>query len=190
LDTNDQTCSWGTLTATGSTTRALDLGTSTVTLTTTSGTVWDPTGTNVTPTFSGATIILDAVSNVTARAFKLQSTTYGAIEVKANPAGGVVTFDNTGATITTFRMNTGFAIANFGSGTTTTINNFDVEGSGNTAVQIAVGGALTGTANITVGGLNFNGSGTITASNSFNLGNVTGVTVSGPATGGGAGVIG
>lgn len=125
LNTNGQTCSWGSFSSSNSNTRTLTLGASAISLTGT-GTVWDcTTATNLTVTANTATITLATASSA-ARTFAGGGKSYGTLTytVASSPGSLTVTGANTFGTL---NVGPGRPLV-LPSGATTTVTNMNAAG--------------------------------------------------------------
>lgn len=178
----------------GSGVRTINMGSGTWTITGGTGNVWDcGTVTNLTATFSNATIAFAGASSN--RTFAGGGRTYGAFTVANNSTKGSVTITgaNTFSSVTIGSGNTLLPQA----GVTTTISGaLTITGTssapsglmqtGNPGATVSVGSAspLDWCA---VFWIAKSGAGSITATNSFDLGRNTSVTITAPSGGGGGG---
>ncbi len=183
---------------TGSATRTLNLGSGTWTLTGANATWTIATTTGL--TFSGASSTIVFSGNPTAtnpRTFSGGALTYGTVTFNAISAGGYQTINNN-PTITSLNIAGPNYIALNGGGQSVTVtNSFSINGtSGNeitfstniTATNTTISSANNGSCSwCAFRYMTFAGGGTFTATNSFDLGGNTGITITAPATGGGGG---
>lgn len=182
----------------GSGVRTINLGNGTWTLTGTSGTPWNfNTITNLTLNANSSTIAFTATT-ASNRTFSGGGKTYSTVTFSANTSRGGVTIGgaNTFATLNVIAPQTLI----MPSGATNTITNaFNFAGSetnpigvisnapNNTTATISV---ATGSPTMIYAGINsmvFTGGATFTATNSFDLGMNSGITITGPSAGGGGG---
>ena len=179
----------------GAVTRTINTGSGTWTLSSSAtGSIWDiTTNTGLTGTFSNTTISL--TGNSVSRAFVGGTQTYGAITISNNSALGNVRFQatNTYASITAGSGNTLYM------STTTVTGALTLTGTASAPVGLLSDSPPNATT-ITVGaaspitwggvsGVTKAGAGSITATNSFDMGRNTGVSITPPSAGGGGGRI-
>ena len=203
---NDNNVTLATFSNSGTSTRTLNMGDGTWTITTPSGTPWDQgTITGLTFASNASTLVIAPSSARTAQALVIlgASLTYNAITISdfavaATVERDPVIFASTNNVITTFSITNSYYIRFAGNTTTTITNGFNYSGSlgnaltigssdVNNVATVSVGGAVTlswaAIQNITKAG-----AGSITATNSLDQGGNTGVTISAP--GGGARIFG
>lgn len=139
FDTNNQAVSLGGFTGTspyGSFTRALTLGTSTVTLTST-GAVWTVTATSFTLSASSSTIVIGGTAVLAPKSMALAALTYGTITFTVSTTAGALTLSG-GATIGTFNVGSGRSLILTAS-STYTITNWNVAGVANGYIVFPAG---------------------------------------------------
>lgn len=185
------------LSYTGTGTRSLNIGSGTWTFTGTGTLINGTTLTNSSITLSSASLVFTATS-ASARSITHGATfTVGSITVNANTSGGIFNISNSGSAITIGTLSlVAPNSATFPTGVTTTVTNaMTLTGSstnqigllpatpGSTAtISSANNGAFTWTG---IRDLAFTGGGTFSATDSFNLGRNSGITITPPASGGG-----
>lgn len=129
LDTGNQPVSCSTLVSSGANTRVITLGTSTITLlTTTAATVWNPSGSGLTVNAASATFVIGSNSANT-RTFAGFAQIYGTLTY--NRSGSTGGLDITGGpafTTLNFSDATNARTLRFTAGTTTSFTNFNVFG--------------------------------------------------------------
>lgn len=193
--TNNNNITVGTVSLTGTGTRTINLGNGTWTITGTTGTVWDnATVTNETLNSNSGKVLLAATAT-NFRAFNGGlGKTYNEVEI-ANVSEtwpNLVVFG--GTTITTLTLTAVKWIQITSSATLTVTNSFTHAGplllaSGSTSGgdgNLAVAGTVT-LAKAMIYGIAKSGAGSITANDSYDLGDNTSVTINAPAGGGGIG---
>lgn len=178
----------------GTGTRTINIGSGTWTLS--GGGNWElPTTTNLTGTFSNAAIVMNGA--IASRSFSGGGQTYGSLTIGSNSSQGSTGFTgaNTFASITCASGN----LLMFPQGTTTTISGALTLTGTSSAPAGLISNALT--TNITtisvgsassidwagIGGVTRTGAGTLTATNSLNMGRNTSFTSITPPSGGGGG---
>lgn len=186
---------------TGIGTRNLKMGNGTWTITGTSGTVWNfVNGTGQTFTANSSVLVFSA-STVSTRTFSSTSLTYATLSITANSTGGSFVFSGTGNVITTSTITGPVRVEFPGSQNITITNPFTWTGtSGNevsvsttTDVNQATITTVSGTAVCTwcaVREMTFTGGATFIATNSFDLGRNSGITITAPAGGAGGCILG
>lgn len=183
----------------GTSTRTLNMGSGTWTLTQISGTAADfSTMTNFTLNQGTSKIVVAPSSNPSNvvsfglnAALTLNDVTVNFPSISGSTRRAAFQFFNAG-TITTFAVTNAYEIQ-FGGGTTTTITNGLILNGGNSSQQLliksqsvnsvatlSVGGSVTGSY-VAIQNVTKAGAGSITFTNSFDLGGNTGVTISLPA---------
>lgn len=186
----------------GSGTRTINMGGGTWTLSGASGSLMDLSNvTGLTFTSSSANIVLSAVS-ATIRSISLgTSFTYGSLTINANSSNSYTSIAATGLTFGSITINSGNSVG-FPQGITTTVSGaLTATGSSSAPVGILSSGPGTNAATISVGSastidwggilrITKAGAGSITATNSLDMGGNTGVSISPPSGGGVVGVIG
>ena len=202
---NDNNVTLVTFNNSGMGTRTFNMGDGTWTITTNSSTPWDQgTITGLTFASNASTLVLAASANpTTQRFFNLgASLTYNAITI-SDPAIVIGTarkpiiFTSSSNVITTFSITNASWIEFTGGATTTITNGFSYNGSssnplliqtqsGNSSATLSVGGTVT-LSWISIIDIIKAGAGSITATNSFDLGGNTGVVITVP--GGGARIV-
>lgn len=197
---NDNNITMQTFSGTGTGTRTLNMGDGTWTLTATNGTVWDfTTATNL--TFNANLSTIDFVATATnTRTWAGGSKTYNNVSV-TNPASNTAKVRITGGsnTFANLSFNSNVRFLEFAGGNTQTVTNaFSYSGSTGTASAFVIDTLTPATlsvANATsiswlfLQGITKAGAGSITATNSFDGGINTGITIIQPS-GGGAHIIG
>lgn len=193
----------GTFNCNGTGTRTLNMGSGTWTMTQGGGsTPWDlGVVTNLTFNANTSTILFSATTVTGNRVFAGGGRTYSTVTL-ASPSviSGNIVFSITGAnTFGTFNINPPYWVR-FPAGTTTITSAFNWTGTafnnaiaidGGTGSAATISSANNGTLTWgVVSGLTFTGGGTFTATNSFDMKANTGITITGPATGSGGGIIG
>lgn len=190
---------------TGSATRTVNLGAATWTIKGT-GTVWDQTvTTNLTFSAASSTLVFTATTASLRSMVMGNSKTYGTITVSANTGLGFFQFGTfTGtSTITTFNV-TGPNFIEWAWGSTTAVTNaMNIVGTASAPIMMTSGLPTSQQATISsavantwvgcmVWDINFTGGGSLTATNSTNLGNNAGVTITAPSGfgGGGSSIVG
>lgn len=188
----------GSVNLSGSGTRSINLGSGTWTLSSTgTGTIWDvSTTTNLTLTASSATIAFTGAS-VQRTFVPGASTSYGAWTVSNNSGKGTLLMNSSSVTFGSITIGSGGSLFTQAvtitgalsiTGTSSAPSALLPANSANGAV-VTVGSASSldwcGIASITKAG-----AGSISATNSLDLGRNTGVTITGPSGGGVVGVIG
>ncbi len=202
LDGNNQNVTLGTLTASGSTSRTWTIGSGAWVITGLSATPLDVSGTNMTLTPYTGSITVSASATATRTVNLGTSKTFHAL-ILANGASTnqpISLQATTGTTITSLTLTTPVAVQ-LGSAITYSITNLSMNGTAydnvntliagnNTAPTIALAGAVAIDWAV-LGGITFT-TNTLTATDSINLGGLSGTySVSGPSGGGGVvGVIG
>lgn len=191
-----------TFSVTGSGTRTLKLGSGTFTLTTGNGTAWDAT-TITGLTFNAGTSMLATSGAVAGGGFRtliLNNLTYGTISLNSQTGGNTQTLNCNACTITNFNLAAPGNVIFTSAQTTNITNAFNWTGSssaplfiGSTATNAtATISVATGSPTISWAAIRymaFTGGATFAATNSFNLGSNTGISISGPSGGGGGGHI-
>lgn len=181
---------------TGSGTRSINMGSGTWTFTG-GGKVFDcATSTNLTPTFQNAPLVLSA--NSTSREVAGGGQTLNSLTVSSNSTKGQVLLSNTGTTFSSITVNDGNTLV------LTQLQTFNVSGAltmtGTSSAPVGLMASTAGAniATLSVGSastidwgaifaITESGAGTITASNSFDLGRNTNITITAPSGGGGGG---
>lgn len=183
----------------GTATRTINMGSGTWTL---SGTAsnpapWNCTNiTGLTPTFSNATIVYSG--NSAFRVFNgVTGVTYGPIVINNNSTKGFVRFIGAN-TFTSITVGSGTTLT-FPQGSTTTITGaLNITGTSSAPGGILSDGPQSNITTVSVGSASSvdwaaflrvtrSGAGSMTATNSFNLGGNSGITISEPSGGGGGG---
>jgi len=195
---NNNNVTASTVSFSGTGTRTINMGSGTWTVTGTSATPFDcTTVTNLTASFASANLVYSA--NAAFRQFQGGGQSYGALTVNSNSTKGSVNVAGTN-TFGAVTINDGNFLY-FPQGVTTTISGA-LNGTGTSSAQIGVmSNSATAVATLSVGSastltwagvsrITKAGAGSITATNSFDLGNNTTVTITVPSTGGGGHVIG
>jgi hypothetical protein len=195
--TNNNNVTAQTVSFTGSATRTINMGSGTWTITGSSATPFDVSvTTGLTPSFSNASIVLSA--NSAARVFSGGGQTYGSFTVNANSTKGLVSVSGTN-TFASVTVNGGNSLG-FPQGVTTTISGALVmSGSSSAPVGLLSTGPATNPATVSVGSASTidwggilrvtkAGAGSITATNSLDMGGNTGISISAPSGGGGGSV--
>lgn len=141
LDTNGQTCSWGAYASSGSATRSLTLGTSTITITGSGASPWAQTSTGVTISAASSTINLTHLGTV-AQTVTFNTFTYGTVNMSAPAGSSTISF--TGAPTFGSLNITGPITLSMTAGSTKTVTNFSARGSSGNLVTIT--SATAGTA--------------------------------------------
>lgn len=184
---------------TGAGTRTINMGSGTFTFSGSNGNVWDATTiTGLTLSAASATFLIAAPGASSPQTFVGGGQSYGTLQItgRANLSIFTITGSNTFANLT---VPTGPVDINIPGGTTTTITNaISWNLSSSTIALIMATGTSAATLAVAVGsviswaalrGLTFTGT-TVVATNSFNLSNNTGVTITAPAGAGAGAVIG
>lgn len=201
FNTNNPNMSFTSVDFSGSGTRTINLGSGTWTLTGTSGNVLLLNGSNITPTFNNATI--NFTGSGAARTVNWgTSLTYGAIIVGANSAKGAINFTATTAvTFASITVSSGNTVM-MNQGITSTISGaLSMTGTSSAPVGLISNSPVANVATVSVGSastidwgavlrITKAGAGSITATNSLDLGGNTSVTITAPSGGGVVGVIG
>ncbi len=195
-DNNITLSASGSLSGTGTSTRQLDMGDGTWTCSSTTVTWEFSTVTNLTLNANSSTILFSNTTTASSRTFNGGGKTWNNFTVAATSGGGLVNLSgaNTFNTVTATRC----AIA-FPGGVTTTVTALALNGSAyNSAVSVASTSSTAAVISDTAGtdamtwcvikNMTFQGGATFTATNSIDLLNNTGVTITGPS--GASGVIG
>lgn len=196
FSTNNNNVTIGTFSGTGTGVRTLNMGNGTWTITGTSGTIWSCSVTTNFTLNANSSILKFTGSASATRTVTPGSVTYATVEVDANSGGGNLSISQ-GLTCSTFTV-TGPNFVTIGSGLTVTASSLSISGSsgspvflsntsitGGTAAGISV---ASGTPTITWAALrvcSFSGGATFNATNSFDLGENSGVTITAPSTSGG-----
>lgn len=191
LSVNNNSVTAGTFSLTGTGTRTLRMGSGTMTLTSNNNNVWDATiVTNLTFTKNTSTIVIAAPVNGNGQGFVTGTgQSYATVTVASRTNGANVGF--TGAT-TIDTLNVGAALIQFVSAMTIT-NAINWAGSsssqmilrgndasGGTILTVASGSVISWAA---LNRINFSGT-TVVATNSFDIGGNSGVTITSPSIGG------
>ncbi len=187
---------------TGSGTRTLNMGNGTWTITGTSGNPWGVSGaTNLTLNCNSSTLVLTSTAVASAN-LSLGAFTYNVVTI--NPIAAYVPTVLVGAsTVATLNI-TGAGLTHFASATTHTITTLNLtSGSSLSALNCITSNAPPAVATLSIGNaitpaycafrdITKTGAGSITASNSIDLGHNTSITITAPTVGGGTvvGVIG
>ncbi len=180
----------------GTGTRTINLGSGTWTFTGVATTLINTNTTGLTLSAASAALVFTATTATTRGIITGNSKSYGSITVSANTSGG--NFIVTGSTSVTFSALSVVApnAIQFPNGTTTVITGaISVSGSSSNQVLFQSNASTGQTATISSANngtftwsafkdVVFTGGGTFTASNSFNLGNNTGITITTPVTAG------
>ncbi len=178
---------------TGSGARTINLGNGTWTLTGT-GSLWNfSTTTNLTFNANSSVLVFTATTALT-RTFQSGSLSYSTITISANSSGGVFNYTVSTGTIATLNITGQNAFIVTASATLTITNAFTWTGTSGSEIYLAsssVGNQATiavasGSPAMSWAGVRdiaFNGGATFAASNSFNLGNNSGITITAPTSG-------
>lgn len=182
----------------GTGTRRFDMGNGTWTITGTNGTLWDHgTITGLTFNSNSSTMLVQSASAPgSARFLVLNTHTYNAITINDPAQTTIRPLAQTGnAFITTLTITSAKWLQLVGGGTLTVTNGFSWTCSAaaacllnsqstNNGTTLSVGGAVTMTG-LAIQDVTKAGAGSITATNSFDLGGNSGVTITPPSGGGG-----
>ena len=198
---NDNNVTLVTFNNSGTGARTFNMGDGTWTMTTPSATPWDQgTITNLTFNSNASTLVIAPSSARTAQAlfalgagFTYNAITIAEFVVATTVERDPILFTSTGNTITTFTITNAYIIRFTGATTTTITNGFNYSGSLGSAILIG-STDVNNVATLSVGGVvtlswaaiqNIvkAGAGSITATNSFDLGGNTGITITSPAGG-------
>lgn len=180
----------------GSATREIRLGSATYTLTGTAVTWTFATGTNLTLSAASSTVVFNSAGAGVNTFTSSNSLTWGNLTCSAGVGGGShrilgssLTFNN----ITVSAPN----LLRFGASTTTTISTFSSVGTSSSQISLSSDALITATLALTTSSIAWSAirdltfTGSPTATNSFDLGNNSGITITSPvASGSGGGVIG
>ena len=195
---NNNNVTLGTFSGAGTGVRTLNLGDGTWTITS-PGSMWNnSTVTNLTFDANSSTILISNTSSGNARTFFGGGLTYNILSIAASGAGANLSAVNiTGANTFAQLQIAGNNCVTFAGGVTNTISSaFTLVGSvgnpitlasgtvGNTATVSIASGAAT-IAHGFIRDLTFAGGATFSATNSYDLGHNTGITITPPAVGGG-----
>jgi hypothetical protein len=198
FNTNNPNVSFTTVSVSGSGTRTINMGSGTWTLTGTSGTPFDcTTSTNLTPTFSNAAIVFSG--NSSARNFLAGGQTYGSFTINNNSSPGYVQV--TAGTFASITVGSGVTMLGVQGGTVTITGALTINGTSSAPSGLSSTAATTNVTTISVGSASAlewvgifrvtkAGAGSITATNSLDMGGNTGITITAPSGGGVVGVIG
>lgn len=198
FNTNNPNMAFSSVAFGGSGTRTINMGSGTWTL---SGTTFNPaefdvsTVTGLTPTFQNAALVFNG--NSVSRSFGGGGQTFGSLTINNNTTKGMFSFTgaNTFASVTAGSGNTLL----FPQGTTTTITGaLAITGTAAAPSGVESAGPTTNVTTISVGSASTpdwcaflrvtkTGAGSITATNSFDLGGNTSITIGAPSGGGGGG---
>lgn len=198
---NNNTVALVNFSGTGTGTRTLNMGSGTWTFTNTgSAIVWDMTTiTNLTFNAGSSTISILGTPTL-ARTFIANTLTYGTVSIGATTNGVNFSIQTGSPTFGTLNI-TAPNVVTFPTTTVTITNAFNWTGSAfNSAIYIASSNAVT-VAPISVGAnstivwaalarITFSGAGTVTTTNSLNLGGNTNANITGPSGGSGGRIIG
>lgn len=202
FDANNFNVTGGVFSSNNSNTRAVLMGSGTWTINGTSGSVWDvttATGYSVTP--SSSTLNFSATP-IGARTITLgASKSYGVIGlVSAGSTSYSIDFNSTAVTIATLNVTAPIIIRMTSATTYTVTNAFNWNGTSSTASIVFVNTSVLGTISVAsgspvinwgvLGNITFSGGATFAATNTINAGGVSGITISGPSSGGGGRIIG
>jgi hypothetical protein len=190
---NNNNVTLQTFSLTGSGVRTLNMGDGTWTVTST-GSMWNAlTTTNLTFNANSSVLTFTATSAST-RSFSPAGLTYHTVNVSANSSGGLFSFNGGTPTIATFNVTGPNCITFFG-GVTVTITTLSVSGgSGSEVALLSTAPGTAATVSVAsnaptlswagIRDLTCTGGATFTATDSFDLGHNTGITINPP---GGAG---
>jgi len=181
----------------GSGTRTINLGNGTWTISGTGAAItpWNMSSTTGLTFNANSSTISFTGTNASTRTISDGSLTYSTISIAANTGGGATVFSGS-PTIATLNITAPNAVS-FGGGTTTTITNaFNWTGSSSAQLDIRSSSAATAaTVNVASGSptmswagvhkMTFAGGATYTATNSFDLGANSGITITAPNVDGG-----
>jgi hypothetical protein len=193
LNTGNQTIQAGSFLSTGTNTRVLTFGTTTITLVTTSGTPWTISGTGITPSLGSSTIVIGPTSSST-RTFAGGGQTYGTLTYTVAGSTGQLTITgaNTFGTLNFSDANNARTLA-FTAATTSTFTTFNVNGTSGKLMTITSATAATHTLSIASGTVTCDscsidhsiatGGATFNATNSTDGGNNTGWNFPAPTSG-------
>lgn len=195
--TNNNNVTAGTVDFSGAGVRTINMGSGTWTLTGTSGNVLLGNGTNLTPTFSNAAIIFSGNGNSRTWQAGTPAGGYGATTVNNNSVPGSLNIISA-TTVASLTVGSGTTIGTSGITITGALNITGTSSAPSglamsnfsTASSVSVGSAstLTWTG---ICGITKAGAGSITATNSFDMGRNSGfVSIASPSGGGVTGVIG
>lgn len=184
----------------GTGTRTLNLGNGTYTLSSATATWTTATTTNLTFNANSSAIVFSDVSSTQTRTFSGGGLTYNTVTIGSNTSGGVFSIP-TAVTITTLNLTAPSNIIFTNTITYTITNAFTFTGtsanllfiSSNSSGAVATISVASGTPTLTWAGIRaitFTGGATFSASNSFDLGLNTGITVTPPSGGSSGRIIG
>ena len=197
--TNNNNITVGTFSGTGAGVRTFNMGNGTWTLTATGGNVWDlSTVTNLTFSANSSTLLFQGSGvNTSQKVFASGGLTYNIVQIN-DPigAGNQGPFSFTGSTTIATLTLTAVRHLQFGGGFTTTVTNaFSLSGtstiqvlvnsqSPNSVATVSVGAGVT-MSWVALENIVKAGAGSITATNSFDLGGNSGMTITAPSGVGG-----
>lgn len=192
--TNNNNVTASTVSFSGSGTRTINMGSGTWTITATSATPFDVgTTTGLTASFASANIVFSA--NAASRTFSGGSQSYGSLTVNSNSTKGVVNVSS--VTFGSVTVNSGNSLLLAQGATTTVSGAITMNGTSSAPVGLSSNAPQTNAATLSVGSastldwcaitrITKSGAGSITATNSFDLGS-SGITITAPSTGSGGG---
>lgn len=196
---NDNNVSLGSMSITGAGARTLNMGDGTWTITGT-GTVWDmSTTTNLTFAANASTLVFTATNTAT-RLFVTSATAraFNNITINGNSSGGDFFFNTSAITIANLTVN-GPNYVRLSAGVTYTLTAFSINGVSGSEIAVE-SSSLTNTAAISTASgsptitwgafrrIACSGGATFVASNSFDLGGNTGITINAPGAVGAPGL--
>jgi len=205
FDANNHNITGGAFLSNNSNTRTITLGSGTHTLNAASGNVWDTTTTTgLTMTPNTASLVVSstatAVRNFVTGGLNFQGSSLSLVNSGATPAviaisgaGIIASLTMTAPLSVTFASATTFTITNAFTLAGTAYNNIlDIatNATGGASAMISVASGTPTIAWAAIKGITFTGGATFSATNSFDLKGNSGITISGPAGGGGGKIIG
>lgn len=201
---NNNNISMGTFSGTGTGARTLNMGSGTWTISSNAGTVWNTTTvTSFTFNPNTSTLLFSSGATSSGRTFSSAALTYSTVSIAANSNIGSFTFNEGGSTLGALLVAAPNNILFTASSTRTITNAFSINGASLSSVISFMGttpSATPATISIATGTpsftytvfreMTFSGGATFTATNSIDLGQNIGISITAPTTGSGGRIIG